>query len=583
MVAPSRGRRERVTRFVDELSSSWPRDPDVDGELIDACDRLGWPDASRLVAAGEAVGSVVAVVGIVAVLATGVFPLFPLAIVLGVGPPLAVRNVPVAAAELARTRAVGDAPGLFGRLTLRLRVEPSLERAVAFAGQSGDGDLAASLQEHARRARGTPDAGLASFAAAWGETAPGIERAAALVADAADAPADARERGCERALSAVRSGVEERAASFAGEIRAPLTGLYAFGVLLPLALVGVLPAARLAGVGIGVGTLAVLYDLLLPVGLLAASGWLLAQRPISFPPPRIDSDHPDVPDRRRSAAGLGALVGVVAGTGCLPVLPWAVPVVAVGAGVGAGLLWLFAPARELRKQIRETESGLPDALALVGRRVADGTAVEQALEEAAATLPGGTGDLLGTAVERGEQLGLPTEEAFFGRFGALQNVPSPRARDAGRLFGLAATEGPPAGDALVAAGDHLRELRRVEREARRELAAITGTLSNTAALFGPLVGGVSVAMVGRIPADAGGFGGALGGSGTSSAATTLGPASLGPVVGVYVLLLAAILTGLATALERGIDRSVLGYRIGLALPTATAAYVAAVVAAGAVL
>lgn len=573
----------RVDRLVDGIASLWPRDPPMDGELIDACDQLSWPDATQLVAAGEGVGAALTLLGVVAGVAVSKPAVVPLAIALGAVPALAARSVPITLAELARTRAVGDAPALFGRLTLRLRVEPSLERAVTFAGKSGDGDLAESLQEHARRARGTPNAGLSSFAAAWSETAPEVDRAAALVVDAADAPTDARERGCKRALAAARSGVEERAASFADEIRAPLTGLYAFGVLLPLALVGVLPAARLAGVNVGPWTLATLYCLLLPIGLVAASGWLIAQRPVSFPPPRIDTDHPAVPDRRRSAIALGLLSGSLAAAGALSLIPWAAPIVGVGAGVGAALLWLFAPARALRREVRDTESGLPDALSLVGRRVTDGTAVERALAEVADELPGNTGDVLADAAGCGERLGLTAEESFFGRFGALRELPSPRTRDAGRLFALAATEGAPAGDALVAAGDHLRELRRVEREARRELAAITGTLSNTAALFGPLVGGVSVAMVGRIPADAGGATGALGGGEASTAAATLGPGSLGPIVGVYVLLLATILTGLATALERGIDRSLLGYRVGLALPTATGAYVAAVVAAGAVL
>ena len=567
---------------VGRLASLWPRDPAVEEAVTEACDYLGWPEATDLVAASEAAGAGVAAFAAFLAVAAGSLPLFPVALALGVALPYAARESPPLAAELARTRAVGDAPALFGRLTLRLRVEPSPERAAAFAGRSGDGDLAASLSEHARRARGTPNSGLDAFAAEWAEQAPAIERAAALVADAADAPPDARERGCERALSAVRSGVEERAAAFAGEIRAPLTGLYAFGVLLPLALVGVLPAARLAGVNVGMHTLTVLYCLVLPAALLVASGWLLAQRPVSFPPPAIDSDHPKVPDRRQGAIVLGVLAAVAASSVCLPVLPWATPVAAVGVGAGSALLWLFAPARELRREIRETESGLPDALTLVGRRVADGAAAERALGEVAEELPGETGDLLADAADRGESLGLTVQGSFFGRFGALGDVPSPRVRDAGRLFALAATEGAPAGDALAAAGDHLRELRRVHREAQRELAAITGTLSNTAALFGPLVGGVSVAMVGRIPADAGSATSTLGASGPSTTAA-LGPGSLGPIVGVYVLLLAAILTGLATALERGIDRSLLGYRIGIALPTATAAYVAAVVAAGAVL
>jgi hypothetical protein len=570
-----------VSAIVGLLASPWPREPAVDKELVEACAYLDCPEATDLVAASEAIGSGVAAFGTLVAVVIGSLPLLPLVLALGVALPYATRVSPPLAAEIVRTRAVADAPALFGRVTIRLRVEPSPERAAAFAGRSGDGDLADSLAEHARRARGTPDSGLGAFAAEWTEQAPAIERAAALIADAADAPADARDRGCERAVSAVRSGVEERAAAFAGEVRAPLTGLYAFGVLLPLALVGVLPAARLAGVNVGADTLTVLYCLVLPVTLLAASGWLLAQRPVSFPPSRIDSDHPDVPDRRQGAILLGVLGAVATGAVLLSLRPWAAPVAAVGVGTGTALLWLFAPARELRREIRETESGLPDALTLVGRRVADGTAVERALSEAADELPGETGDRLADAADRGECLGLTVEESFFGRFGALGDHPSSRTRDAGRLFALAASEGAPAGDALVAAGDHLRELRRVEREARRELAAITGTLSNTAALFGPLVGGVSVAMVGRIPADAGGATSTLGGEPSTAAA--LGPASLGPIVGVYVLLLAVILTGLATALERGIDRSLLAYRIGLALPTATAAYVAAVVASGAVL
>ncbi|MFD1566633.1 type II secretion system F family protein [Halolamina litorea] len=575
-----------VERVVVRVAASWPRGPEPPSDLVEACDRLGWPDAAELVAAGEVVGAV-ALIGAGAVAAVISPGLLPLALVAGITPLLATRQVPPAMAAVATTRAVGEAPALFGRLTLRLRIEPNLERAVEFAG--GGDTLAGSLQAHARRSRGTPDAGFQSFAAEWGDRAPSIERAAALVVDAAEAPAEARERACERALETVRAGVEERAAAFAGDVRPALTGLYAFGVLLPLALVGVLPAARLAGVRLGVSTLAVLYDVILPGGLITASGWLLARRPVSFPPAPVDSTHPDVPDRRLAASLLGAATGTLAGVVCLVVLPWAAPVGALGVGGGVALVWLFAPARELRRELRAVESGIPDALSLVGRRVADGVAVERALEEVADELPGPAGELIEEAVGRLERLGLPVEGGFFGRFGALHDVPSPRARYAGRLFGVAATEGEPAGDALIAAGEHLRELARVERDARRELASITGTLSNTAALFGPLVGGVSVAMVGRLPDAGRSVRGTAAGTATATGTTpasgeaALDIAAIGPVVGLYVLLLAAILTGLATALERGLDRSLIGYRVGIALPTATAAYVAAVVAAGTLL
>jgi hypothetical protein len=142
-------------------------------------------------------------------------------------------------------------------------------------------------------------------------------------------------------------------------------------------------------------------------------------------------------------------------------------------------------------------------------------------------------------------------------------VPSGRARGVARLLGTATREGPPAGRALVETADHLDDLRRVEREARRDLAQVTSTLGNTAAFFGPLVGGATVAL-----ADAVGTAGALEGGAPETA-------GLGLAVGAYVLLLAVLLTALSTGLARGLDRATVGYRTGAALLAAAATYLVA--------
>lgn len=563
-------------RLVHRFAALWPHSPETDDELEDACRFVGAPPAGVLVAAGNTLGISMAAVGVILGAVAGQLTLLPLAAVLGTVPAVAVRHVPIGVARFARTRALGESPALFGRLTLRLRVEPSLERASRFAARSGDGRLATALGDHVKRAQATPQSGLQSFAREWAEWEPALERASALVVDATAAPATARTRGCERALETVRSSVDRRLGSFADDLRGPVTGLYAFGVLLPLALVGVLPAARIAGLEVGIGQLVVLYDVVLPLGLLGAGAWLLTRRPVAFPPPRVRSSHPDVPDRRLEATAFGFGAGLAAAVGCHAVLPWATPIAAVGCGLGVGLYHYFEPRTSVREHVRAVEAGLPDALALVGRRVGDGAAVEQALEAVRGELPGPTGELLGEAAKTGRRLGVPLEAAFFGENGVLADLPSKRCRDAGTMLTLAATEGGPAGAVLVAAGDHLRQLQRAEAAGRRELAAVTGTLANTAVLFGPLVGGVTVAMVGGVstaPATAAGGVGA----------TNFGAAVLGQTVGVYVLALAAVLTAISTALEHGLDRSLLGYRVGIALPTATGAYVASVVAAGTVL
>jgi len=74
---------------------------------------------------------------------------------------------------------------------------------------------------------------------------------------------------------------------------------------------------------------------------------------------------------------------------------------------------------------------------------------------------------------------------------------------------------------------------------RRQLAQVTGTLSNTAAVFGPMVGGATVALSATMQS-----GGPI---------ESVPTASLGPVIGWYCLVLAAVLPALSTGLHRGLD------------------------------
>jgi hypothetical protein len=211
-------------------------------------------------------------------------------------------------------------------------------------------------------------------------------------------------------------------------------------------------------------------------------------------------------------------------------------------------------------RVRDVESGLTDALALVGRRVANGAAVESAVRAAAADLDGAMGEVLDRAAARQRQLNAGPAAAFLGEHGALSDVPSPRVRGSVAVLGLAAREGQPAGAALLALADHVDDLRRVERESRQDLAEVCGTLQNTGALFGPMVAGATVALADTL-AD---------GPAVSGAAGAI--PGLGPAVGGYVLAFAVVLPALATGLSRGFDGPLVGYRVGRALLAATPVY-----------
>lgn len=572
--------------FLPALARLYPWAVDPSTELTRS---IGYLEADlhaeRVVRAGYGAAVVLGVVGaVLGSLVTGsVGVAVALALAVGAVTAHSVHRAPVLAASARRTRALGATSGLVGRAVLRMRIDPTSERAARFAARTGDGPLADSLGSHVRRAAGSPQSGFDGFAREWREWFPALDRSVALLTASAAAPDDERAQSLDRALSAVLDGTRDRMARFASEIRGPATAVYAFGVLLPLALVGVLPAARVAGVPVSLSLVVAIYDVLLPLGLVGAAGWLLLRRPVAFPPPRVSRDHPAVPDRpwRAVLAGVGAaVVGWLAGSA---LVGWGGPVAAVGFGFGTALTVWYRPIRLVRDHVRAVERALPDALYLVGRRVADGTAVETALVRASDEVGGATGDLLRDAVRTQRNLRVGVRAAFLGRHGALSDVPSDRAHGMAAFLSLAATQGRPAGDAIVAMADQLESLRAVDREARQELAAVTETLANTAALFAPLVGGATVTLADRMASvDSGGASRSVASttSALGSAVEPLATGALGTAIGSYVLVLAAVLTALAVGLEHGVDRALVGYRVGLALLAATTTYLTAVVAAG---
>ncbi|WP_225333605.1 hypothetical protein [Halomicrobium urmianum] len=557
------------SRLVQSSARLWPATVDPDPDLARSLGFLDWSiDAATLASAaygaslavaatGTVLGTVLPVLGapVAAAVSLG------LAVLVAVGGPALPRLL----AGAKRSRALGAAPALVTRATLRMRITPSPERAAAFAAGTATGPLARNLRGHVRRARGGPGTGLDAFAREWEPWFPELRRACSLVESAGRAAGERRERSLERARSAVLEGTRERLSEFAAGIRGPVTALYAFGVLLPLALASLLPAVRAAGFPASLPAIVIAYDVLLPAGMLAACGWLLARRPVAFPPPSVDRSHPDVRSRRWPipVAGIGGTAAAwILAARLLPA--WTPPLAAVGCGTGLALVAAYRPTVAVRERTSAVEAGLADALALTGRRVRRGESVERALPAVAEELPEETGTVLADAAARQRRLGVGVRAALDA---AVADLPSRRIQGAAATLAMAADEGRPAGDALVATGEHLEEVAAVEREAHREVAQVTDTLSNTAAVFGPLVGGATVALAGALGDD-------------GSLVADANAAGLGLAVGAYVLLLAALLTALATGLTLGFDRALVGYRAGLALLAATATYLTALAGAG---
>ena len=559
---------------VNQLARLYPWEVEYGDELVESLSFTDSPlEPETVVRAGYGAGVVTLFCSTPLVLSPlPVLAVIPAIVSLALLAVHGVHTAPKLHAAFEKTEALGDAPNLVGRIVLRMQVQPSLESAVRFAADTGYSPLSRSLERHIDRSIGTPRTGLLSFADEWADQFPALRRSAHLLAMAQDAPEGERGRTLDRALSAMLNGTRNQMADFTSAIRSPTTGLFAFGVMIPLALVALVPVIPLAGVGVNVWAFVVIYNLVLPIGLAAAGLWLLSRRPVAFPPPDVSRSHPDVPDHLwlRGAWGLAAAAvgfGVTTLLG-LGDLAW---VIGAGLGLGVGLAVIFKPVLEVRNHVRDVEEHLTDALYLVGRQVAEGESVESAIELAAERVPAETGEVFDHAANLQRRLHLGVEEAFLGTYGALRDIPSPRARGTAVLLSIASDEGQPAGRAIVAMADHLEELEDVESEAKRQLMKVTDTLESTTAYFGPLVAGTTVGMASLMSGDT---------LSLAEEASSFPTEEISIVIGIYVVLLCFILTPLTIGLRNGLDRALIGYHIGYNLVSAMVLYLVTVFVVG---
>ena len=534
--------------------------------IEDVWERLRPPSSSMAIAAGGL--AFLAVLGSIVGVLVGPPVVRPLIgsvclLVLGFAAFIWVRG-PALRRTYRRSTAIGAGPALVSYAVLKLRLDPSMESAADFAADSVGGHLGASLASH-RKAAATGREALADFAADWADLDPSMQRAVSLLGVAVETPSADRPAVLDRALNTVLEGAKERVTAFAADTRGPVMGIYAFGVMLPLALVGMLPVVSTTGGGVPLVLLALGYDFVIPVGLIAAGSWLAVKRPAvaarSGRPGLFEETTPSNALVTGLAAGISGLV-----LGSLVLPDWSRWLLAFGTGIGSFLLVLLSPLRERLETIEAVEAGLPDALAVVGQSLAEGTPIERAVPAVGDRAPGEIGSLFARAGRRHRRLGVSIDEAFRGDLGVLRDVPSDRIATAVSLVTAAARHGPAGGRTLRSVAEYFDSLQRVERESRRELARTTSTLRQTAIVFAPAIAGVTVAL-------------ATGMDSVDAPGDPVQVAMLGRIIGWYVIALAVVLPSLSVVVERGFAPIRMGYRSAIALVTGVLVYPLTFVAA----
>lgn len=510
-------------------------------------------------------------------------------------------------AGLMKISSLGDIPEILSYIIMSMKLVPNLEHAVLFAARNSGRPLATDLKKLTwdlnLRIYSSMDDALLSFADLWGRNSEYFKRSLHLIKSSTAEPDEAqRVITLNRALDISLEGTENLMEAFAEKLKTPSYILYSIFILIPLALVALLPAVTVVGMKPKTSDLVLLYDFVFPLLAAVYSEYILMQRPVAFAPRKIPDTHPDLADirqKKRTAILTGALVcaltaplgylllasgnpgGIVSTTPLEGYLLPALPLVIGGtAGLSIYLYFSSFPYKKIRDRIKQMEQEFADSLFVLGRRISEGKAPEEAFAHTARTMEGSK---IGEAYEEISMnlLSMRTnlkDAVFDEEFGAFRHVYSERIRNTMLLFTESVHKNhEAAGASIIKLADHLKELSDVEERIRRSLYDVTSTMRTTAAIFAPLIAGITLALsevitkilnqvaerVSRVPADLSGMPVEIS---PETFSQSIPPDQFLLTIGVYIVLISAILTRFAGAIEYGGERAQLKYDLACMLP-----------------
>jgi len=517
-------------------------------------------------------------------------------------------------------------------MAMSMRLAPSLHKALLFAAKNVGDPLSRRLRQVVLdvelRKFETLDEAFLDLARTYDPGNEEFQQALRSLRTAElQATPDGVERSLERATSTVFEGTKRRVREFADGLQRPVFVLFSLGVVLPLMVGSMLPLMSAGGFGGSAWIAVVLMDIIFPVLFILAARRILDRRPLVRPPTRVEVDGKgrnvhlvlavsvgvalvglgifcgvvslDISqadaqldaaladgslvemepalranlEARARAADDSPLVGLAVLVGPLPVL-W---------GVAAAVAILYIPAlrepRRRRHEVALVEDALPDALFQIGSRVADGMPLEPAIRRTASTL----GDeplahLLRRALAHMTLKRTSATEALFGREGALTGFPSENVSASLKtIVEMVRKDVSGAGRAIVAVSDHLRDLRKVDREVASRLRPVTDMMRSTAVLFAPVILGITSALylvVARLAPTL---------PFSSDVAAPMAAGTFAMVLGIFVMAITAATMHFTSRLSHGDDPVEGRYQTARALPVTIGVFTVASIVGQAVI
>lgn len=500
-------------------------------------------------------------------------------------------------------------------LIVPLKFGTNLENAAKFAAEHGKGGIAADLKralwETWSGKKESMNYQFAQLAEKWGLYSASFKRTMYLIRTALT---EKRQRKkvelLDKALETSLMGTKKEFEGYVNSLYIPTLILFSLGTILPLLFISLLPIIAYFGIGASDPlSLGVLLSLSL-AGTYAYSNSVLEKRPPAFSQPDIPQlEEFPAPGKIRilgkdfPALAFSIILFLFIGSPGIIFLLTLSPVLALPGGFLGSILrdintltlfWAFGiaiavycygyanPRLALRKQIKELDSEVLDAVYLLANKLSEGRPPENALERVA-ELQSGTrvSRLFKSVVKTVRHSNVTLKEALFDNtVGVMNKVYSKTAHSLMWLFVYSTEKGSQvASDVLFTLADHLTDLQSTEDDLKTMVSKNISMLKTTVLFFAPLVGGLSITLYSVIKHTLETTSGKLvdlgmgqvnlgmAGLGTSSA-PTITVEVLQLMVGIYILLLVVILVRYVSRIENGVDEVTMKLTIAKFLPVA---------------
>ncbi|MFQ5647929.1 MAG: type II secretion system F family protein, partial [Candidatus Aenigmatarchaeota archaeon] len=515
---------------------------------------------------------------------------------------LLISEWPKSLAKQKAALAIAHAPCIVTQTCVSLKQMPSLEGALRFVAEHGEGRIARDLKEMLWQTWTgkvkSPYKAIEQVAAKWGRFSRGFQRSVHLIVSSFyEKDVKAKLKTLDKAIEVVLSDITEKMKEYALSLHMPTLILFSLGTIVPLMVISLFPIVSFFGFQINALTITLFLFLSL-VFCYIYSTIVLKKRPAALSLPELT----DLPAGKsgwfeEKAAPMGLALAIiisipsffyilsflgVALFGPLQVLSSWFGGYGLVWGIGIGVTvwaWLKSSGKKKqRKRVRELEEQFIDGLFHIKNRLSDGRPVESALEFSREILGSlRIAQLFESILKRMRRKSATLEQAI-----REEKVESNLVNFVFRMLAGSLKEGRKAAAQTASVMYiYLTRIKKVERNMTAMLGKSLSMMKATVLFFAPIVCGIIIVLFQLITttiSKAGEkFSADYGFQGLFTA-PAINPVAMQLVVGVYALALNYVLLRYVSRIQFGADDVAFQSELSKAMPITLVIFTATLIA-----